>query len=56
MIPFVHGKCPLHTCQFYRGGCDIMTDTSVCKRLQEYLRVKKEVEEEQKKKRNGKRL
>lgn len=56
MIPFVHGKCPLHTCQFYRMGCDIMTDTSVCKRLQEYLRVKKEVEEEQKKKRNGKRL
>ena len=56
MIPFVHGKCPLHTCQFYRMGCDIMTDTSVCKRLQEYLRVKKEVEEEQKKKRDGKRL
>ena len=56
MIPFVHGKCPLHTCQFYRMGCDIMTDTSVCKRLQEYLQVKKEVEEEQKKKRNGKRL
>ena len=43
MIPFVHGKCPLNTCQFYRMGCDIMTDTSDCKKLQEYLRVKKEV-------------
>ena len=49
MTSFVHGKCPLSTCQFYRMGCDIMTDTSACKRLQEYLRVKKEVEKERKK-------
>ena len=41
---FIHGKCEFNTCQFWRAGCDIMSDTSCCKRRNALLEIKKEVE------------
>lgn len=38
-----HGVCTLSTCQFYRLGCDIMQDTSRCKRLTTYNDIKNQL-------------